>query len=193
MQQTSSPATPPTPTPAHSYPNENSDLDYNLPGTRYTDPVPALDQAGPIVHDYACDGPAPGRLAFRWIHGSRVAATNTDPRIQVVQYNGDTFVLRQNVCLHWEAPFTYLLFGNKGALLIDSGATANDQYYPLRETVDAIITRWSQIRKRTSVPLFHRNGIPVQSDAQRDHHRHQFLSLQLIARPPGGNNAGELP
>lgn len=126
MQQTSSPATPPTPTPSHSYPNGNSDLDYNLPGTRYTDPVPALDQAGPIVRDYACDGPAPGRLAFRWIHGSRVAGANTDPRIQVVQYNGDTFVLRQNVCVHWEAPFTYLLFGNKGALLIDSGATAND-------------------------------------------------------------------
>lgn len=153
MQQTSSPATPPAPAPARNYPNGNSDLGYNLPGTRHTDPVPSLDQSGPIVHDYASDGPAPGRLAFRWIHGSRVAATNTDPRIQVVQYNEDTFVLRQNVCVHWEAPFTYLLFGNESALLIDSGATANDQYYPLRETVDAIVTRWSQIRKRRSVPL----------------------------------------
>ena len=61
--------------------------------------------------------------------------------MQVVQYNEDTFVLRQNVCVHWEAPFTYLLFGNKGALLIDTGATANADHYPLRETVDALIAR----------------------------------------------------
>jgi glyoxylase-like metal-dependent hydrolase (beta-lactamase superfamily II) len=55
--------------------------------------------------------------------------------------------------VHWEAPFTYLLFGNKGALLIDSGATPEAAYYPLRETVDAIITRWSQARGRRKVPL----------------------------------------
>jgi glyoxylase-like metal-dependent hydrolase (beta-lactamase superfamily II) len=73
--------------------------------------------------------------------------------VQVVQYNEDTFVLRQNVCVHWEAPFTYLLFGNKGALLIDSGATANPEHYPLRQTVDAIITRWGQARGRSEVPL----------------------------------------
>jgi glyoxylase-like metal-dependent hydrolase (beta-lactamase superfamily II) len=55
--------------------------------------------------------------------------------------------------VHWEAPFTYLLFGNGGALLIDSGATPEAQYYPLRETVDAIIARWAQARGRRKVPL----------------------------------------
>jgi glyoxylase-like metal-dependent hydrolase (beta-lactamase superfamily II) len=78
---------------------------------------------------------------------------NRDPRIQVVQYNEDTYILRENVCVHWEAPFTYLLFGNKGALLIDTGATPEATYYPLRLTVDAIITRWSQVRRKKSVPL----------------------------------------
>ena len=78
---------------------------------------------------------------------------NRDPRIQVVQYNEDTFILRQNVCVHWEAPFTYLLFGNQGALLIDTGATAEANYYPLRTTVDAIVTRWSQMRLKKKVPL----------------------------------------
>jgi glyoxylase-like metal-dependent hydrolase (beta-lactamase superfamily II) len=81
-----------------------------------------------------------------------VAARNRDPRIQVVSYNEDTYVLRQNVCVHWEAPFTYLLFGNKGALLIDTGATPEPEYYPLRTTVDSIITRWSRIRRK-HVPL----------------------------------------
>ena len=153
----------PTPSPALSgnpqsatsraYPNGNPDLRYNPAGARNTDSAVPLHRQEAVVHNYACDGPAPGNLAFRWTYGSNVAAKNRDPRVQVVQYNEDTFVLRQNVCVHWEAPFTYLLFGNKGALLIDSGATANPDHYPLRSTVDAIIARWGQARGRNKVPL----------------------------------------
>lgn len=138
---------------ARAYPNGNPDLGYNPPGARHTDSAVPLHRQEAVLHDYASDGPAPGNLAFRWIYGSNVAAKNRDPRVQVVQYNEDTFVLRQNVCVHWEAPFTYLLFGNGGALLIDSGATANAEHYPLRSTVDAIVTRWGQARGRSKVPL----------------------------------------
>jgi glyoxylase-like metal-dependent hydrolase (beta-lactamase superfamily II) len=138
---------------ARAYPNGNPDLGYNPVGVRNTDSALPLHPKGPVVHDYDCVGPAPGNLALSWTHGSNIAARNTDPRVQVVQYNEDSFVMRQNVCVHWEAPFTYLLFGNKGALLIDSGATAEANYYPLRETVDAIITRWGQARGRRKVPL----------------------------------------
>ena len=136
-----------------SYPNGNPAAGYNPPGVRNTDSAVPLHRSKAVDHVYECDGPAPGNLAFRWIYGSVVAAKNHDPRVQVVQYNEDTFVLRQNMCVHWEAPFTYLLFGNKGALLIDTGATAEARFYPLRETVDAIITRWCQARGRRSVPL----------------------------------------
>ncbi|WP_321326051.1 MBL fold metallo-hydrolase [uncultured Parasphingorhabdus sp.] len=148
MPQTSAPALNPT-----ASGNGNAALGYNPPGVRNTDSAVPLHPSEPVVHDYNSDGPAPGRLAFRWTYGSNVAAKNRDPRVQVVQYNEDSFVLRQNVCVHWEAPFTYLLFGNQGALLIDSGATANAKHYPLRETVDAIITRWGQARGRSKVPL----------------------------------------
>lgn len=136
-----------------AYPNGNPELGYNPPGVRNTDSAVPLHRKEPVVHDYACDGPAPGNLGFRWTYGSNVAARNRDPRVQVVQYNEDTFVLRQNVCVHWEAPFTYLLFGNKGALLIDTGATPTPAHYPLREVVDTIITRWGQARGRSKVPL----------------------------------------
>lgn len=152
-------ATPPTlvppgvASPAKGYPNGNPDLGYNPPGVRHTDSAVPLHPRQPVTHDYSATGPAPGNLAFRWTYGSNVAAHNRDPRVQVVQYNEDTFVLRQNVCVHWEAPFTYLLFGNKGALLIDAGATADAAHYPLRATVDAIVTRWAQARGRTRVPL----------------------------------------
>lgn len=148
----------PSPTPTPSLPptfagNGNLAIGYNPDGVRHTDSTVPTAPRSPVRHDYAATGPAPGRLGFRWINGSIVAATNTDPRVQVVQYNEDTFVLRQNVCVHWEAPFVYLLFGNEGALLIDSGATANPQHFPLRETVDAIVARWCQMRGRPSTPL----------------------------------------
>lgn len=51
------------------------------------------------------------------------------------------------------APFTYLLFGNTGALLIDTGATPEAASYPLRATVDALIIRWCQSRNLPSIPL----------------------------------------
>jgi hypothetical protein len=78
---------------------------------------------------------------------------NRDPRIQIVQYNEDIYILRLNVCVHREAPFTYLLFGNTGALLIDTGTTSESTYYPLRAMVDAIVTRWSQTRRKKMFPL----------------------------------------
>ena len=160
MTQSSPPAPPQAPAPARTpfvnslwSGNGNPGQEYNPPGVRNTDSALPLHPTEPVTHNYASDEPAPGKLAFRWINGSIVAANNTDPRVQVVQYNEDTFVLRQNVCVHWEAPFTYLLFGNAGALLIDSGATANPALYPLRETVDAVIARWCDARGRSDIPL----------------------------------------
>ena len=138
---------------ARRYPNGNPGLGYNPPAVRNTDSALPLRRKTPVIHEYSCDGAAPGQIGFRWIYGSNVAAKNRDPRIHVIQYNEDTFVMRQNMCVHWEAPFTYLLFGNDGALLIDSGATANPDFYPLREMVDAVIGRWAQARGRERVPL----------------------------------------
>lgn len=143
---------PPKPAPAY-YPNGNPNLPYNPPAARNTDSCLPLSPTGEVTHNYACDGPAPGDIAFRWIHGSPCAATNRDPRIQVLAYNEDTYILRENPCIHWQAPFTYLLFGNTGALLIDTGATANPDWYPLRKTVDAVLRRWCSIRRKKSIPL----------------------------------------
>lgn len=104
-------------------------------------------------HNYQLSGPAPGSIRFKWISGSICAATNRDPRIQVVMYNEDTYILRENIAIHYDAPFSYLLMGNTGALLVDTGATAEAEYYPLRKTVDAIIQRWSDIRGKKDLPL----------------------------------------
>ena len=79
--------------------------------------------------DFIRDSAAPGNMRFAWIHGSKSAKANEDVRIQVHRYNEHTYMLRQNPAVHWEAPFMYLLFGNKEALLIDAGATEETQYF----------------------------------------------------------------
>ncbi|MGI4826709.1 MAG: MBL fold metallo-hydrolase [Janthinobacterium lividum] len=125
----------------------------NPPSARNTDSCLPLHPAGEVVHDYSTTGPAPGDIRFGWAHGSIPAAKNSDPHVQVVRYNEDTFCMRENICVDWRGPFTFLLFGNKGALLIDTGATENSAWYPLRSTVEALILQWEGIRRKTDTPL----------------------------------------
>ena len=73
--------------------------------------------------DFTTGAPDPVDLDVRWIHGSRSARDNTDPRIQVHACDPHTFILRQSKAVNYEAPFLYLLCGNDRALLLDTGAT----------------------------------------------------------------------
>jgi glyoxylase-like metal-dependent hydrolase (beta-lactamase superfamily II) len=88
------------------------------------------------------DGAGAVDLDVAWIHGSAAAKYNTDPDIQVHACNEHTYILRQNKAVHHEAPFMFLLFGGSRAVLIDTGATPEPEYFPLRRTVDAIIGDW---------------------------------------------------
>jgi hydroxyacylglutathione hydrolase len=88
------------------------------------------------------DGTAVIDLNVRWIHGSESPKYNTDPDIQVHRAEEHTYILRQNKAVTFEAPFLFLLFGERKAVLIDTGATTNPAYFPLRETVDHLIDSW---------------------------------------------------
>ena len=91
--------------------------------------------------DFSTPSPAPlDNVA--WIHGSVSAKHNTDPDIQVHYYNPHTIIMRQNKAVHYEAPFLFLLFGNKRAILLDTGSTKSPAYFPLRATVDQLIDEW---------------------------------------------------
>ena len=91
--------------------------------------------------DFA-DGAGVPNLDVAWIHGSEAAKYNTDPDIQVHACDEHTYILRQNKAVHYEAPFMFLLFGAAKAVLLDTGATANPGFFPLRRTVDEIIDGW---------------------------------------------------
>ena len=88
------------------------------------------------------EGGAVPDLGVAWIHGSEAAKYNTDPDIQVHACDEHTYILRQNKAVNYEAPFMFLLFGASRAVLLDTGATANPQFFPLRRTVDSIIDGW---------------------------------------------------
>ncbi|MGW6360881.1 MBL fold metallo-hydrolase [Streptomyces sp. NPDC055092] len=120
--------------------------------------------------DFVTEGPVPHPLDVRWIHGSESAKHNTDPDIQVHPYDEHTVVLRQNMAVHYEAPFLFLLFGNARAVLIDTGATASAQYFPLRRVVDELIEDWLAEHPRDTYELLvlhtHAHGDHVAGDVQ---------------------------
>ncbi|MFI9156285.1 MBL fold metallo-hydrolase [Kitasatospora aureofaciens] len=93
-------------------------------------------------------------LGVPWIHGSPSAKHNTDPDIQAHAYDEHTVILRQNKAVNYEAPFLFLLFGAERAVLIDTGATAEAEYFPLRATVDNLMANWLARNPRDDYRLF---------------------------------------
>ncbi len=105
----------------------------------------------------------------KWIHGAADCNVNTDPPIQVVQYNHNTWILRESKCVSFEAPFMFLFFGNKKAMLMDAGATFSATKFPLRKTVDSLVSKWEK-DNNTQVELVvahtHSHGDHIAGDMQ---------------------------
>lgn len=80
--------------------------------------------------DFLGDAPVVGSLDVEWHAGWPSPKHDPAPEIQVHAYTEDTLILRQNKSVHYEAPFLFLLFGNEGALLIDTGATSDPGHFP---------------------------------------------------------------
>ena len=115
--------------------------------------------------DFAAGAPVAGDLDVRWNHGAP-----GEPPIQVHAYDPNTYVLRQAKATNYEAPFIYLMFGNQRALLLDTGARREADVFPLRETVDGLLTAWLAEHPRDSYELVvahsHGHGDHVAADEQ---------------------------
>jgi hydroxyacylglutathione hydrolase len=94
-----------------------------------------IDGAGSATPD-APAGLVPGSLAVSWMHGSQNCAENADPEVQIHAYNATTYIIRQNKCRTFEAPFIYVLIGTQSALALDTGATNTAT---LRDTIRGLI------------------------------------------------------
>ncbi|MDH6132158.1 hydroxyacylglutathione hydrolase [Kitasatospora sp. MAA4] len=127
-------------------------------------------------------------LGVDWIHGSPSAKHNTDPDIQVHAYDGDTYILRQNMAVDYEAPFLFLLFGEDRALLLDTGATASAAFFPLRRVVDELI----EARLRAD-PASARRGCPLLVLHTHAHGDHVAGDAQFADRPDTTVVGADLP
>ena len=104
-----------------------------------------------------------GTLPSSWVTG---ASCPEMPVFRVHQYNPDLFVLRQSGCTNFEKPFLYLLFGERSAMLVDTGAQNAD----VAGAVGQIIERWSARHGSGPVSLVvvhsHGHGDHIAGDAQ---------------------------
>ena len=104
-----------------------------------------------------------------WIHGSIDCKINTDQPIQVEKITDVTWILRQNKCIHYEAPFLFLFVGSKKALLMDTGATEDDVSFPLYKTIKKILEaseRKENIKLELIVAHTHAHNDHVAADSQ---------------------------
>ncbi|MBC7744577.1 MAG: MBL fold metallo-hydrolase [Flavobacterium sp.] len=90
-----------------------------------------------------------------WDHGSPDCKQNADLPIQIMQINDNTWILRQNKCINYEAPFLFLMFGDKKALLMDTGATEDEKLFPLYDAVKKIVDKWEQAHNEVELIVAH--------------------------------------
>ncbi|CAN5873741.1 MAG: MBL fold metallo-hydrolase [Actinomycetota bacterium] len=120
-----------------------------------------------------------------WHAGHPSPKHDPAPEIQSHWVNDDVVVLRQNMSAHFEAPFMFLVFGRDRALLIDTGATPEPQYFPLRTVVDEHVARWMGEAGRADYELVvaHTHG----------HGDHRAADGQFLDRPHTSVVGHELP
>jgi hydroxyacylglutathione hydrolase len=101
-----------------------------------------------------------------WNHGSADCAKNRDPAIEVYQFDADTYILRQNKCVHFEAPFVYVLFGEHTVFVQDTGATADPERFPLHDTVRSVMAQRNVQEHKILVTHSHGHADHKAADAQ---------------------------
>lgn len=105
----------------------------------------------------------------KWIHGAPDcdAPGAREPKYDFLEVNPGYFIIRQNKCITFEAPFMYLMIGETGAFLHDTGDSHSAEDFPLRALIDGILARKE---KETGKPIHltvghgHAHGDHVKGD-----------------------------
>jgi hydroxyacylglutathione hydrolase len=119
-----------------------------------------------LVSSSALAQTAIGIFPARWNEGAQDCKANPQPPIQVHAYNSEIFILRENLCATFEAPFMYLLIGSTKALLIDTGDISDPKQLPLAETVMQFLPGTGSSRLPLLVVHTHRHGDHRAGDGQ---------------------------
>jgi glyoxylase-like metal-dependent hydrolase (beta-lactamase superfamily II) len=105
-------------------------------------------------------------LSARWSEGARDCKARPEAPLEIRAYDATTFVLRENLCATFEAPFMYLLIGKTRALLIDTGDVADPALMPLAKTVMGLLPQAGAARLPLLVVHTHRHSDHRAGDAQ---------------------------
>lgn len=142
--------------------------------------VPGRSGAAPHTGriDFVSAAPAQGDLAVTWFPGRSGRRAADGPLIQVHAYDPHTVILRQSKSVSYEAPFLFLLFGDDRALLLDTGATADPERFPLRATVDRLVDGWLDAHPRAD-----REAYELVVAHSHGHHDHVAADAQFADRP----------
>ena len=115
------------------------------------------DQAGLIAGD----------LSEAWRTGGPNCVTVPD--WQVHEYNEDFYILRESGCVDAEKPFLYLIFGDKAALLEDTGVArrppgAAAEAIPTAPIIQDLMAKWAARKHHAPVSL-----VVIHSHSHSDH------------------------
>lgn len=140
---------------------------YNARGALAMKLLPTLLAVGLLIaSSYAFAQTAKGSLDAQWNEGAANCKTSPQPPLEVHAYNTQTFILRENLCATFEAPFMYLLIGSKKALLIDTGDVADPKLMPLARTVMDLLSGTGPSKMPLLVVHTHRHGDHRAGDGQ---------------------------
>lgn len=113
---------------------------------------------------------APSRLSEKvWIHGSEDCSSDRDAPVDVFAFDATTYVLRQSKCIHFEAPFIYVLIGDHTVFVQDTGATAEADRFPLYRVIRNLVDQQQRTtgkELRVLVTHSHSHGDHTAGDAQ---------------------------
>ncbi|WP_086934235.1 MBL fold metallo-hydrolase [Agarilytica rhodophyticola] len=100
----------------------------------------------------------------KWNHGAADCSNDTNPAFEIFRYDDISYILRQNKCLTFEAPFIYLLFGADKTLLLDTGAIKDETKAPLFSLVTSLVEELVNNGKLTSNEI-----LVIHSHSHNDH------------------------
>ncbi|WP_299490614.1 MBL fold metallo-hydrolase [uncultured Shewanella sp.] len=98
-------------------------------------------------------------MKAQWSHGAKDCTHHQQPTLDIYQHNANTFIMRQNKCLTYEAPFIYVLIGQDKILIIDTGDIEKH----------ADISMYTQIKSAIGLTHQDKKWLVIHSHSHGDH------------------------
>ncbi|MCG7550201.1 MBL fold metallo-hydrolase [Pseudoalteromonas sp. Of7M-16] len=99
-----------------------------------------------------------------WHHGAKNCSLSQQAPHDIYQHDESTFIIRQNKCLTFEAPFIYVLAGTKSVLVLDTGALDQDSSYNLYQELEKLFGKKHLSSKQLLVLHSHGHSDHFQGD-----------------------------